>query len=319
MGSMSPKKQYTKNNNGSFTMTSHQKQALVLLILSIIIYAACQFDATKNMMVSTAEETAGPKKGTEIKMISLLGERNSGTRWTSSHLEECFSHAIEVRTKLTRYKHWFQYPAPYRYPHETLVIAQFRNPYDWLKAMQHVPHHAPDHLQYRPDDRWMEFLTSTWTMERIGSDKINNTRRCQEHFEYKDIISCEVEPLPRSAYKKLDYSRHQPFYEMRNDGSGKPYDNIMELRTDKIRNFLSMKEYDGIADVWAVQYEYFLTKGTQELLDEITRWTGIQPNCTARPPQQRRNRPVEREMADFIRGHLNWTVEAWIGYGPHSL
>ena len=314
MRSTSP---YTERNE-LFAFTGHQKQAIALLLLSVMIYAACQFEATKNMMVPK-EENVGPKEGAEIKMISLLGERNSGTRWTSSHLEECFSHAIEVRTKLTRYKHWFQYPAPYRYPHETLVIAQFRNPYDWLKAMQHVPHHAPDHLQYRPDDRWMEFLTSTWTMERIGTDKVNKTRRCQEHFEYKDIISCDVEPLPRSEYKKLDYSRHQPFYEMRNDGSGKPYDNIMEMRTDKIRNFLSIKHYDGIADVWAVQYEYFLTKGTQELLDEITRWTGIEPNCTARPPQQRRNRPVEREMADFIRGHLNWTVEAWIGYGPHSL
>mmetsp|Transcript_13176 Transcript_13176/g.27252 ORF Transcript_13176/g.27252 Transcript_13176/m.27252 type:complete len:314 (-) Transcript_13176:537-1478(-) len=300
-------------------LTGYQKQAIVLLILSVIIFVACQFDATKEMMVPMEE--AGPKEGAEIKMIALLGERNSGTRWTSSHLEECFGHAIEVRTKLTRYKHWFQYPAPYRYPHETLVIAQFRNPYDWLKAMQHVPHHAPDHLQYRPDDRWMEFLTSTWTMDRIGTDLTNQsyTRRCQEHFEYKDIISCDVEPLPRTAYTKLDYSRHQPFYEMRNDGSGKPYDNIMEFRTDKIRNFLSIKNYDGVADVWAVQYEYFLTKGTQELLDEVTAWTGIEPNCTARPPQQRRNRPVEREMADFIRANLNWTVEAWIGYGPHSL
>lgn len=234
-------------------------------------------------------------------------------------MEECFGGAIEIRTKLSRYKHWFQYPAPYRYPHETLVITQFRNPYDWLKAMQHVPHHAPNHIEYRPDERWLEFLRSPWTMERIGTDKLNDTtRRCQEHFEYKDVISCEVEPLPRSAYKKLDYSMHQPFYEMRNDGSGKPYNNVMELRTDKIRNFLSIKEYVGVADVWPVQYEYLLTKGTQELLDEITRWTGIEPNCTARPPQQRRNRPVEREMAEYIREHLNWTVESWIGYGPHS-
>uniref|UniRef100_A0A7S4AVU9 Uncharacterized protein n=1 Tax=Pseudo-nitzschia australis TaxID=44445 RepID=A0A7S4AVU9_9STRA len=304
------------------TITNHQKQAIVLLVLSAIIYSACKFDATQNMRVNPTGIGTGrheyngaevPKPGTEIKMIALLGERNSGTRWTSSHLEECFSHAIEVRTKLTRYKHWFQYPASYRYPHETLVITQFRNPYDWLKAMQHVPHHAPDHMRVR----WMEFLTSAWTMERVGTDKINNTRRCQEHFEYKDVISCEKEPLPRSSYKGLDYSRHQPFYEMRNDGSGKSYDNIMELRTDKIRNFLSIKNYDGIADVWVVQYEYLLTKGTQELLDEITRWTGIEPNCTARPPQQRRNRPVEREMADFVREQLNWTVEAWIGYGPH--
>jgi len=308
-------------------MTDNQKQAVLLLVLSAVIYVACQFDATFNylipqkaalLLVQEEEELDGPPPGTNIQMIALLGERNSGTRWTSSHLVDCFNDTIEVRTKFTRYKHWFQYPASYRYPHQTLVINQFRNPYDWLKAMQHVPHHAPAHLQYIPDDRWMEFLTSPWTMERIGTDLVNNTRRCQEHFEYKDIISCEVEPLPRAAYKSLDYSKHQPFYEMRNDGSGKPYDNIMEMRTDKIRNFLSLKQYDGVADAWAVQYEYLLTKGTQELLDEIERWTGVKPKCKAKPPQQRRNRPVEKEMAAFIRDHLNWTVESWIGYGPHS-
>jgi hypothetical protein len=201
-----------------------------------------------------------------------------------------------------------------------LVIAQFRNPYDWLKAMQHVPHHAPAHLPFRLDQYWKEFLTTPWTMERIGTDRFNNlTRPCQEHFDYRDIISCAVEPLPRDAYgHKIDYSEHQPFYEMRNDGSGEPYNNIMELRSDKIRNFLSIKDYEGVADVWTVQYEYLLTKGTHELIQQVADWTGVEAKCNPMPPQQRRNRPVGKEMAEFIRDNLNWTVEAWIGYGPHT-
>ena len=184
--------------------------------------------------------------------------------------------------------------------------------------MQHVPHHAPNHLKYRPDRYWKEFLTSKWTMERVGKDRLDNhTKPCQEHFKRRDLISCVVEPLPKSHYKKLQYSNHQPFYEMRLDKSGRPYNSIMDLRADKIRNFLSIREYEGIADVWVVQYEYLLTKGTQELVHQIAEWTGVTPKCNPMPPQQRRNRPVEPEMAEYIRLHLNWTVENMIGYGPH--
>jgi len=64
-------------------ITDHQKQAIVLLLLSAIIYAACQFDATLNLVASSEEKLEGPKPGTKVAMISLIGERNSGTRWTS--------------------------------------------------------------------------------------------------------------------------------------------------------------------------------------------------------------------------------------------
>jgi hypothetical protein len=53
-----------------------------------------------------------------------------------SHVSECFGHALKVERTLTRYKHWFQYDNPDKYLHDTLVIAQFRNPYDWFKAME---------------------------------------------------------------------------------------------------------------------------------------------------------------------------------------
>ena len=98
-----------------------------------------------------------------------------------------------------------------------------------------------------------------------------------------------LEPLPHTAYNyTLRYSEHQPFYEMRNDGSGRPYDNIMEMRTDKIRNFLSVANYKGVADLWVLQYEYLVLKGTQHLIDRIEEWTGIPPRCQAKPPQLRK-------------------------------
>lgn len=47
-----------------------------------------------------------------IQELSILGERNSGTKWTARHLTECFNHSLQVREKLVRFKHWFQHNVP---------------------------------------------------------------------------------------------------------------------------------------------------------------------------------------------------------------
>ena len=77
------------------SLTEHQKQGLILLVLSAVIYAACQFDATLNFFVSPPllalnnnedinyNDIEGPRPDTHVAMIALLGERNSGTRWTT--------------------------------------------------------------------------------------------------------------------------------------------------------------------------------------------------------------------------------------------
>jgi hypothetical protein len=247
-----------------------------------------------------------------------------------SHISECFNHTIPVMRNLTRYKHWFQFDHPRRYPHDTLVLAQFRNPYDWLKAMEHVPHHSPAHLRTAdPADTsaksanndWKIFLTKPWTMERIGADlEMHGNETCQEDFHYRDIVSCNLQPLPRSYYNyTLRYSEDQPFYEMRNDGSGLPYANILELRSDKIRNFLNVSTYKGVADVWVLQYEYLVNAGTENLLRKIEQYTGVEARCPPKPAQIRTpkaSRVLEPEFAAHVRQHLNWTVEGWIGFEP---
>jgi hypothetical protein len=252
------------------------------------------------------------------------------------HIEECFNHSIKVVRRLTRHKHWFQYEDEKLYNDQTLVVAQFRNPYEWLKAMEHVPHHSPAHLRTIPDipidvlrskshagNDWKIFLTKPWTTARVGLDlDMKGTEMCQgqERFAFKDIVSCAKEPLPESAYNyTIRFSENEPFYEMRNDGSGLPYDNIMEMRSDKILNHLDVKNFKNIADVWVVQYEYLLADGTQHLIDRIQEWTGIEPKCTAKEPQNRpprKSRMVDAEYAKYVRKHLNWTVEALVGYYP---
>ena len=195
--------------------------------------------------------------------------------------------------------------------------------------MERVPHHSPNHLRLAAnasvdsrmsDNDWRIFLTKPWTMPRVGKDlKMRGDEMCQDNFRYKDIVSCALEPLPASHYKhKVRYSEHQPFYEMKNDGSGEPYANLLELRTDKIRNFLSLGERTGIADVWVLQYEYLLAHGTSDLIARLEEWTGETAQCAPKPPQQRRQkktRVISPDFAAHVREHLNWTVEGWIGYG----
>jgi len=229
-----------------------------------------------------------------------------------SHLVDCFNYSVPVEKKFSRYKHWFQPKDYFRYPHDTLVIAEFRNPYDWLLAMQDTPHHMPSHANLE----WKEFLTKAWTTPRVGLDlKMKGNEMCQHHFEYKDIISCVHKPEPDTPTDNR-YSLDKPFYEMRLDGSGKPYDNIMDMRADKIRNIMEIKDFPGVADLWMVQYEYMLWHGTKELLDRITEWTGITPQCKPFPPQRRRQRNMTDEFMQYVTAHMNWTTEEWIGYEP---
>lgn len=192
--------------------------------------------------------------------------------------------------------------------------------------MQRVPHHSPSHLK----KGWKDFLTIPWTAPRLGDDiemgktitaenNSTDTTPCQQNFIYQDIVSCVKRPLPESAYgHKLRFSEDTPFYEMRPDGSGQPFGNIMEMRAAKIQNFLDVQDYEGVASVWAVQYEYLLQRGTEHLIKRVSEWTGIEPQCDPYPPQLRRERPFEPEFVEYVTKHLNWTAENLIGFGKYK-
>lgn len=233
---------------------------------------------------------------------------------TYSHLSTCFNHTLPVERHLTRYKHWFQDSSAmqHRQRHDTLVVAQFRDPYDWLEAMRDHPHHSPEHLYLD----WPDFLSKPWTMKRIGRDLeiSNSTARCQQDFSYNEIVSCSREPLPIDSYESIHMSRHQPFYELKQDGSGEPFENIMEMRAAKIRNFLDTKEYPKVVDAWPVQYEYLLARGTKRMLDKISKVTGVPYKCDPYPTQHRKQRTLSKQFVEYVNEHMDWTAEELIGY-----
>lgn len=244
-----------------------------------------------------------------------------------SHLGECFNHTIPVHRSLSRYKHWFQYDTS-KIRKNTLVIAMFRDPMTWTWAMKEVPHHASDHL----DLPWEEFVTKTWTMERLAKDeawreyqlqKHNDTtgRICQEHFRYHEIVSCLTRPYPDGywgPHRTHRFSQHQPFYEMKvNDPDGRPYSNILQMRADKIRNFVESGSYTNVKGFWHYQYENLLKTGTADLIKKVERVTGMKRNpdtCTIYEPQDRRKREMDPAFFDYMINHVDWEAEALIGY-----
>ena len=163
---------------------------------------------------------------------------------------------------------------------------------------------------------WKDFLTKPWTTERVGLDlNATNATKCKQDFKYNEVNSCYREPLPEGSYAKIQYSNNQPFYELKRDGSGEPFANIMELRSAKIRNFLQVKYYQGIADLWPIQYEYMLHEGTEPLITRLEEITGLKRNCEAVPAQDNRpSRPLSVPFIEYVDYHLDWSAEKFIGY-----
>ena len=131
---------------------------------------------------SSADLDVAIPKSASFDRIVLLGERHSGTSYTTRMLGKCFP-GLDVSDFLVRYKHWFQPTPEYvvnvtksflqngtvhvgedmhkisqQWPklaslenpksafNRTLVIVMFRNAYDWLEAMRLGPHHWSNHF-----------------------------------------------------------------------------------------------------------------------------------------------------------------------------
>ena len=178
------------------------------------------------------------------------------------------------------------------------------------------PHHASRHVKLD----WKDFVTKPWTMERVGKDlevteeQKKNSTFCQQDFLYKDINSCFLRPYPPGYFQKTIMSNHQPFYEMRHDGSGEPYDNILEMRAAKNRNFLSTKEFEGVEELWVVHYEDLLRGGTAELIRRVEEMTGAKAACDVYPSNNKEGRIINAEEQKYLDKHIDWEAEELIGY-----
>lgn len=193
------------------------------------------------------------------------------------------------------------------------------------------PHHASNHMELN----WKDFISRPWTMERVGRDlDVMNDRTertldtvvCQEKFQFRDVVSCHQKPYPsdhrfrnktRTGHR---FSEHQPFYEMRNDGSGVPYANLLEMRAAKIRNMLNTSNYRGVRKLDIVRYEDLVARGTGGIIGRLEALTEIRARCATVPSQNRVRRKgvMDLETVQYVTEHIDWHAERLIGYN-HSI
>jgi len=262
----------------------------------------------KNKVNITSSPPPGPPP-TKPTRIAVIGERHSGTRWISSLLQNCF-HDNLVVPRLTRWKHLFQDDFVEN-KHPTLVVALFRNPYDWLEAMRKVPHNAPNHLYLD----WKEFLTKEWTMDhpKEEADMDLHGKVCVENFSYEEVISC------LGGHSGIMDGK-RPMYELKRDKSGTPYRSILELRAAKINNFLEVKSWSWVKNLIPVQYEKLVNYGTKELISQIEKDLGIKGTCLTSDSEKDSNvkRNFTKEFAQYVDEHIDWDTETKIGYSKRS-
>mmetsp|Transcript_38756 Transcript_38756/g.57638 ORF Transcript_38756/g.57638 Transcript_38756/m.57638 type:complete len:637 (-) Transcript_38756:345-2255(-) len=271
---------------------------------------------TANASVTANEQSHGavstsdsiPKKQ---NTIHLLGERHSGTNWMFDHLKDCFGNQTEVKDRVSRFKHWFQVENEAKLePHgsDMHIVAQFRNPYSWVEALRQVPHHMPEHTGLD----WHTFVTKQYTMPRFGRDlEVGTEGPCefQDGYTWDEVIPCH-----RVMSEAFD-----PIYELNHDKSGSPYSSVIDLRADKIKNFLEVKDYDRVKSFRAVRYEKMVEGGTESLIRELEEATGLKAHCDPFPSAELKKRALDKDYVEWIKEHMDWDTERIVGYSPDDI
>lgn len=233
----------------------------------------------------------------EIDRFFVMGERCSGTNYVSHLLEKNFSRLAP--TSEYGHKHflsWFDYPAPLgcreKETHleksdNCLFILVVRNPYDWLRSFYSTPHHVhPDLLH----GSFYHFISHPW--------------------KYSELY------LPHhEAYELIDGM---------NPETKRPFENICELRTYKLRNYLSLGQ--RVKNFCVVRYEEVLKdpKGLIQRLADIYYLTPLQefiPITSYKGESEKafipkRYSSIKRDSLAFINHHLDWELENQFGYAP---
>lgn len=269
-----------------------------------------------------------------LSHIHIVGERHSGTKFLTKELQRCFPRntrfSFRVHRDFLRSKHFFQ---PILAGHDlaaSFVIVMVRDPVDWVAAMREIPYHSPSHVValnktgFTPLP-WADFVKKPWTLENIDEgwewqiEKDQNTL-CQENFHPVEVVPCQYNDTSGKIAERF-VNGFAPLYEMRRDGSGEPFSSILELRNEKILNFvLELPLLTDLSGYMIIRYEDILRNGTQFVLDELREVLGLEKSdmsrCRAVPAQPERlgSRHVAEDFRRYIWEHLDSDMEHLLGY-----
>lgn len=288
-----------------------------------------------------AEDDTGNEEPFEIHIV---GERHSGTKWITKELQDCFMNAPEsapfiskIHRDFIRSKHFFQ-PLHNGGNHlRSIIVVIVRDPVQWVSAMNEMPYHSPAHVANLSSNNvvtplpWAEFVSRPWTMPRPKSDEnllkrmateptLRSEQMCQSEYRFDEVVPClatsSVGNVPQDMLRAM-----YPVYELKRDGSGNAYRNILELRADKIANHvLHLPLLFSIGGYIIVRYEDLLEKGTHSLMEQLSHVTGMQgtlpQQCQPAEPQleRLRERIVPRGLKEWIDANIDVHSERLLGY-----
>jgi len=241
-----------------------------------------------------------------------------------------------------------------KYFENSLVIVLFRNPYDWVEAMRQKPWHWPEHISLFPLPaqnssikiqnigsegyssqksfvghkllNWKEFVNRPLYLKGYYEEQDDNNHRiyCQKGYPPNSTSPCgqnrrfipnEVKGIPEVFLRHLQFELNDPIYEK--NQNGEPFENILQLRSIKLKNLLSIPEQWELAGIGFVQYDSLLGNRLKSLVEQIGRVIGINENvCPITPLFKKKTYNISAEFRDWITKSAQWDVEKLIGYQP---
>ena len=283
---------------------SKKLQPIRAIMIGIAVILVAQLRHGYNSLPLSSRVLEGGFIKERKPSLHLIGERHSGTNWMTRELKRCFPDA-GLKTRLSRWKHWFQANGTNYATKDAVVVVQVRNVYDWVEAMRSKPYHSPDHF----DLDWRTFLSKPWTMAEPDLPP-DNTTECQNYFSRNAVVPCIRRQYQISRSRNIG-----ALYEMSPDGT--PYPSLLELRRDKMMNFLSVESFVNVSSYALVRYEDMVEQGTESLIRRLEAALGTTAQCDPTPGRPlERSRPLDPAMVEWMNHHVDWEVERKIGYSP---
>ena len=227
----------------------------------------------------------------QIEDVFVFGERSSGSNITQSVFWKTWNLPVN---KSYGWKHGP--PAFMAASTRTLFIVTVRDPFEWAISMYAKPYHMLKHLK---DLTFDEFIRSPWLSEMDAPRAHGLNRR-------------------RYLGQVLQPDRH-PI-------SGRPYDDIFEMRSVKLRSWFGLAER---AVNLVVLKNEALTEDPVPVLDRIAREFALSPMKRDKPDAgyifesrdsvtERRSHAIERlsDNRQYIQTRLDQEVERALGYLP---
>jgi hypothetical protein len=251
--------------------------------------------STQNTLMSNRIHTKGLKTQI-IKHIHIIGERCSGTNFVAQLLLQNIA-GISVSNQFTvgpyGWKHGFVSDAVIAKGNNCLFVHVYRNPYDWVRSFHREPYHAHQSLI---NISFSEFIRREW------------------HATYGET---------NSKVKKNDPRYETEMIEERNPTTKQRFENVMRLRTEKLKHFESLRNrlpyfFSAAYEVVNNDPEFFVKNFAAQFslqlkqkYTPVSSYKGLKKTGIYKKKQYSH---FKEDDLNLINSWLNWKFENRLGY-----